>query len=123
MTRTLFTRRGLLTGAALLAALLAFPGPPWPRPGPSKPVTLVVPFPAGGTTDVLARALARSSARRWARRSSSRASPVPAPRWAPTYVAKSKPDGHTLLVGAVHHTIAAASTRSCPTTSRRTSRR
>jgi tripartite-type tricarboxylate transporter receptor subunit TctC len=38
-------------------------------------------------------------------------------------VAKSKPDGYTLLVGAVHHTIAGASTRSCPTTSRRTWRR
>ena len=50
MTRTLFTRRGLLTGAALLAALPAFPGLAVAQPFPSKPVTLVVPFPAGGTT-------------------------------------------------------------------------
>ena len=33
------------------------------QPFPSKPISLVVPFPAGGTTDVLARALGQELAK------------------------------------------------------------
>ncbi|MEI6117497.1 MAG: tripartite tricarboxylate transporter substrate binding protein, partial [Burkholderiales bacterium] len=32
---------------------------------PARPVQLVVPYPAGGVTDVLARALAQGLTRRW----------------------------------------------------------
>jgi len=37
---------------------------------------VVVPFPAGGVTDQVARVLTEHMARRWARRSSSRTGPV-----------------------------------------------
>ena len=52
----------------LMAAALAFTGSAahaqaaWPY----KPITYVVPFGAGGTTDVLARLVTRRPARRWA---------------------------------------------------------
>jgi tripartite-type tricarboxylate transporter receptor subunit TctC len=73
---------------------------------PSKPVTLLVPFATGGTTDVLARAVGQEL-------SKSLGQPVivenkggAGATLGADYVAKSKPDGYTLLVGAVHHTIA-----------------
>ena len=52
---TPISRRGLL--AALLCAL-AVPGAALAQAFPTKPVELVVPYPAGGGTDVLARAFA-----------------------------------------------------------------
>ena len=39
------------------------------------------------------------------------------------YVAKAKPDGYTLLMGAVHHTIATSVYKKLPYDFRRTSRR
>ena len=49
------TRRAALTG---LAASVALPGVVKAENWPSRPVTMVVPFPAGGPTDALARAVA-----------------------------------------------------------------
>ena len=73
---------------------------------PNKPISLIVPFPPGGTTDVLARALGEKL-------SQSLGQPVVVENKAGAgatlgadYVAKSRPDGYTLLMGAVHHTIA-----------------
>lgn len=73
---------------------------------PTKPVTIVVPFPAGGTTDVLARAVS-------VKLSSSIGQPVivdnrpgAGATLGAELVAKAPADGHTILMGAVHHTVA-----------------
>ena len=53
------SRRHLLAAAALAAPSLALARPAW---APSRPVRFVVPFPAGGATDVAARILAERMA-------------------------------------------------------------
>jgi tripartite-type tricarboxylate transporter receptor subunit TctC len=79
---------------------------------PTKSVTIVVPFPAGGTTDVIARALSN-------RLSAAIGQPVIVENRAgagatigAAYVAKAQDGGHTLLMGAVHHTVATSAYKS-----------
>ena len=82
--------------------------PPLPRPRvghrpyPTKPIRIVVPFPRGGTTDVLARA-ARAEAERIAAASLSVVDNRPGAggNIGAELVAKSPPDGYTLLMGTV----------------------
>jgi tripartite-type tricarboxylate transporter receptor subunit TctC len=73
---------------------------------PSRPIKIVVPFAPGGTTDALARLLGQRLTQSWGQ-------PVVVENKAGAgatvgadMVAKSAPDGYTLLMGATHHTIA-----------------
>ena len=73
---------------------------------PTKPVTLVVPFPPGGTTDLVARALGEQLSKGLGQPVLIESKPGAGTTVGADYVAKSRNDGYTLLVGAVHHTIA-----------------
>jgi tripartite-type tricarboxylate transporter receptor subunit TctC len=73
---------------------------------PDKPITLVVPFPPGGTTDVLARALGERLQQSLGQPVIVESKPGAGATLGADHVAKARPDGYTLLVGAVHHTIA-----------------
>ncbi len=106
-------RRRLLQAAAL--APLAFAGMAVAQQAwPTKPISLVVPFAAGGTTDVLARALADRLSQSLGQPVVVESKPGAGATIGADYVAKARPDGHTLLMGAVHHTIAPSVYKSLP---------
>ena len=107
-----FTRRTALQLAALALASVA--GAAHAQAWPSKPVGLVVPFPAGGTTDVLARALAERLSPAIGQPVIVENKPGAGATIGADYVAKAKADGHTLLIGAVHHTIASSVYKKLP---------
>jgi tripartite-type tricarboxylate transporter receptor subunit TctC len=92
-----------LLGAALLALGAAGANA---QQFPTKPVTLVVPFPPGGTTDVLARTLSQKLNELWGQPVVVDNRPGAGATIGAGIVAKAAPDGHTILMGAVHHTIA-----------------
>ncbi|MEC3766218.1 MULTISPECIES: tripartite tricarboxylate transporter substrate binding protein [Cupriavidus] len=81
---------------------------------PTKPVSLVVPFPSGGTTDVLARALGDQLTKTLGQPVIVENRPGAGATVGADYVAKAKPDGYTLLIGAVHHTIATSVYKKLP---------
>ena len=68
-------------------------------PAPSRPVTILVPFPAGGSTDWLARMLALKLEQRLKGSFVVENRPGGANVVAAVAVAKSPPDGHTLMIG------------------------
>lgn len=86
-----------MKAAVAVLAALAMPFAFAQSPFPSKPVRIIVPYPAGGSTDVLARALANELSPVWKQ-------PVVVDNIAGASsiigterVAASAPDGHTLL--------------------------
>jgi tripartite-type tricarboxylate transporter receptor subunit TctC len=66
-------------------------------PFPARPVKIVVPFPAGGPTDILTRVIAQRLGERWAQPVVIENQPGANTAIAAARVAKSPPDGYTLL--------------------------
>ena len=73
---------------------------------PSKPVTMIVPFPAGGGTDAFARPLSAQFARLTGKQLVIDNRGGAGGTLGAGIAAKAAPDGYTLFMGAVHHTIA-----------------
>jgi tripartite-type tricarboxylate transporter receptor subunit TctC len=75
---------------------------------PTKPVTLIVPFPAGGGTDAFARPMSAQFSRLTGRQLVIDNRGGAGGTLGAGLAAKAAPDGYTLFMGAVHHTIAPA---------------
>ncbi len=65
---------------------------------PDKPVKLIVPFPAGGASDILARLVGKELSELWKQTVLIENKPGAAGHLGGQYVAASKPDGYTMLV-------------------------
>ena len=99
------SRRDVLRAAAAGAAALSL-GAQAQSAWPSKPVNLVVPFPAGGGTDTFARPLSAQFARLTGKQLIIDNRGGAGGTLGAGIAAKAAPDGYTLFMGAVHHSIA-----------------
>ncbi|MFZ9510873.1 MAG: Bug family tripartite tricarboxylate transporter substrate binding protein [Burkholderiaceae bacterium] len=99
-------QRRALMGALGSAALLGAPALRAQSAWPTKPVTLIVPFPAGGGTDAFARPMSAQFARLTGRQMIIDNKGGAGGTRGAGLAAKAAPDGYTLFMGAVHHTIA-----------------
>jgi len=91
-----------LTVRTALAVLLVVAGTAAAQsPYPSKPIRFVVPFPAGGPLDITARALGQDLAKDWGQPVIVDNRPGAGGNIGADFVAKSAPDGYTILMGAV----------------------
>ena len=73
---------------------------------PGKPVTVIVPFPAGGGTDAFARPLAAQLSKQLGRQFVIDNKGGAGGTVGAALAARAAPDGTTLFMGAVHHAIA-----------------
>jgi tripartite-type tricarboxylate transporter receptor subunit TctC len=85
----------------LVAAVVLISGPASADTYPNQPIKFVVPFPPGGTTDILARVFAQKMSEAWGQsvvvENRSGAGGIIGTE----YVAHAAPDGYTILLGTI----------------------
>src|SRR5689334_7555792 len=95
--RTALQRRGLLLGTAALMLPLALPTLAHAQSFPSKPITLIVPWPAGGSTDRHLRALSEIASKNLGQTITVENRPGGGGTTGPgTMALTAKPDGYTI---------------------------
>lgn len=93
----MLTRRHLFAAAVAATTLIQ---PTYAQDYPNRSVTMVVPFPAGGITDALARALAQKMGDQLGKPVVVDNKPGGGGQIAAAYVRQQPADGHTIFVGA-----------------------
>jgi tripartite-type tricarboxylate transporter receptor subunit TctC len=101
MLQNVSVRRLLAACAVLVTAVLAFAFPAEADTFPSRTVKLVVPFPPGGPLDATGRAIAQKLTEAWGQSVIVENKPGAGGNIGAGYVAKSAPDGYTVVMGAL----------------------
>ncbi len=91
--------RAFLVSLLSLAALAGLPAQAQTSSFPNRPVKLVIPFPPGGSTDIIGRALAQQLSDLWGKQMVVDNRPGAGGSIGADFVAKSPADGYTLLLG------------------------
>lgn len=98
---------GILAAALFSSAVMA-------QSYPAKVVRIVVPFPPGGTTDILAREVAAAASTKWGQPVIVENKAGASGTIGSALVKESTPDGYTLLITATHHVINASMRKTLP---------
>ena len=100
MPRSRLSRRAILGAGALALTSVPFPGLAQPS-YPNRPITLVVPFAAGGSTDVVARLVAQKMSDILGQQMVVENVVGAGGNVGAARIAKAEPDGYTILMGTV----------------------
>ncbi len=95
------TLPSFICGVLLLTSFSAYAQDAYP----SKPIKIVVPFPPGGTSDILARTIGQKLFQEWGQPVIIENRPGAGANIGADAVAKSSPDGYTLLILSTIHMI------------------
>ena len=96
-----FACRRFLASAAVALAACGFALPGAADTFPSKPARLIVPFPPGGPLDTTGRAIAQKLSEMWGQSVIVENKPGAGGNIGADFVAKSPPDGYTVVMGAL----------------------
>jgi tripartite-type tricarboxylate transporter receptor subunit TctC len=107
------TYRGTVTvcGSIFIAAIVALPvdaisaAVPATQAYPSKPIRFVIPFPAGGFSDITGRVVAQKLSERMGQPVVSDNRPGASGNLGAEIAARSAPDGYTLLINSINYVI------------------
>ena len=94
-------RRSLLTGVFAMGLASVVSVPSWAQNFPTRPITIVVPFAAGGSTDIVARVIAQKMTEVLGQSVVVENRAGAGGATGASAVAKSAPDGYTLLLATV----------------------
>jgi len=104
----------LLAPSIVFAIALALASPTYAQTYPLRQITLIIPFAAGGSNDIVARAIAKALAEVWGRPVIAENRPGAGGVIGAATVASAAPDGYTLLLVSSTFTINAAVKMSMP---------
>lgn len=103
-----FIRCALLHTLGIASLLIAIAPPAFAQSAteryPDKPIKIIVPFPAGGSVDAIARAIGQRMQENWGQPVVVDTRPGASTLIGTTAAAKSAPDGYTLIVSVSNHT-------------------